>query len=143
MGLVSIFNRKASFDFEFLEKFEAGIVLHGSEVKSIRAGNVSFADSFCYFKDHELFMKNVDMAAKGDKMFTHTPKRDRKLLLRRRELRKLESSLIKGLSIIPIKFYMNSRSLIKVEIALSRGKKNYDKRESIKKKDLERSAAYE
>ena len=135
---MNIVNRKAAFDFEFIEKFEAGIVLKGSEVKALRTGKASFADSFCTFIGGELFLRNVDISAKGSEMFSHEPRRDRKLLLKRRQLEKLASSLQKGLTIVPYRIYLTSRSLIKVEIALSRGKKNYDKRESIKSRDIER-----
>lgn len=140
---MSILNRRAKFDYEFLDKFEAGIMLKGSEVKAIRDGKVSFVDSYCYFNETDLYLKNLDIAAKGDMMFSHDPRRDRKLLLKRRELNKLIESLQKGLSIIPVKIYTNSRTLIKIEIALSRGKKNYDKRESIKSRDIDRETQRE
>lgn len=140
---VSILNRRAKFDYEFLDKFEAGIMLKGSEVKAIREGKVSFVDSYCYFHNEELYLKNLDIASKGDIMFSHDSKRDRKLLLKRKELNRLIDQLQKGLSIIPVKIYSNSRTLIKLEIALSRGKKNYDKRESIKARDIDRETRRE
>lgn len=133
----AIINRKAKFDYTFLETYICGICLKGSEVKSIRAGNVSMADSYCLFDKGELWLKGLNIAQtiKGS---NHDPLQDRKLLLKKKELKKLESNLLKGLTIIPIKIFLSERAKIKVEIALSKGKKDYDKRQDIKKKDIER-----
>ena len=133
----TIVNRKAKFDYTFLETYTCGICLKGSEVKSIRAGNVSMADSYCLFDKGELWIKelNIAVTTKGS---NHDPLQERKLLLKKKELKKLEDSLLKGLTIIPIKIFVNERSKIKVEIALAKGKKDYDKRQDIKKRDTER-----
>lgn len=133
----AIVNRKAKFDYTFLETYTCGICLKGSEVKSIRAGNVSMADSYCLFDKGELWIKelNIAVTTKGS---NHDPLQERKLLLKKKELKKLEDSLLKGLTIIPIKIFVNERAKIKVEIALAKGKKDYDKRQDIKKRDTER-----
>lgn len=133
----AIINRKAKFDYTFLETYICGICLKGSEVKNIRAGNVSMTDSYCLFDKGELWLKGLNIAQtiKGS---NHDPLQDRKLLLKKKELKKLESNLLKGLTIIPIKIFLSERAKIKVEIALSKGKKDYDKRQDIKKKDIER-----
>lgn len=133
----AIVNRKAKFDYSFLETYTCGISLKGSEVKSIRVGNVSMVDSYCIFDRNELWIKGLNITP-GASSFQHDPLRDKKLLLKKKELRKLEGSLLKGLTIIPIKIFTNERNLIKIEIALAQGKKNYDKREDIKKRDTER-----
>jgi SsrA-binding protein len=133
----AIVNRKAKFDYSFLETYTCGISLKGSEVKSIRVGNVSMVDSYCIFDRNELWIKSLNITP-GASSFQHDPLRDKKLLLKKKELRKLEGSLLKGLTIIPIKIFTNERNLIKIEIALAQGKKNYDKREDIKKRDTER-----
>lgn len=130
---MKIENKKTRFEYTFLETYEAGIVLTGMEVKSIRLGNVNLTDTYCYFKDDELFVKNISISlANGE------PKRERKLLLKKSQLIKLKSKLINGLTIVPTKIYFNERNLIKVEIVLAQGKKLYDKRESIKIKDIQR-----
>jgi SsrA-binding protein len=135
---MNIVNRKAKFEYELIEKYEAGIVLLGSEVKSIRAGKISMADSYCLFSEDELFLRGVTVSAVGDKMFSHEEKRDRKLLLKRKQLEKLKTANQRGLTIVPYRVYLNSKNFIKVEIFLAKGKKTYDKRESLKKKDQER-----
>ena len=133
MTMMKIENKKTRFEYTFLETYEAGIVLTGMEVKSIRLGNVSLTDTYCYFKDDELFVKNISISlANGE------PKRERKLLLKKSQLRKLKSKLINGLTIVPTKIYFNERNLIKVEIVLAQGKKIHDKRESIKTRDIQR-----
>jgi SsrA-binding protein len=133
---VNIVNRKAKHDYEFLETFVAGIVLVGSEVKSIREGRISLVDSFCYFQAGELWLKGANITP-SDKNFVHEPLRDRKLLLNRSELKKLQRGLETGITIVVNRmFTLNGR--IKVEISLARGKKAYDKREDIKKKDAQR-----
>jgi SsrA-binding protein len=131
---IKIVNRKAKFEYEFLDKYEAGIVLIGVEVKFIRNGHLSFADSFCLFQDNELYLKNVSISGiENDNI-----KRDRKLLLHRKELSKLQKQLIDGLTIVPYQIYENDRGIFKVEIVLAKGKKLYDKRETIKERDLKR-----
>jgi SsrA-binding protein len=135
--MVLLTNRKAKFDYEFLDKYNAGIQLHGSEVKAIKEGRVSVADSFCYISNGELFLKNLNITA-DNRFFQHEPNRDKKLLLKKREIEKIKNSMDKHLTIVPVYFYINERNKIKCEIAVSKGKKNYDKRETIKKRDIER-----
>jgi len=131
---IKIVNRKAKFEYEFLDKYEAGIVLTGVEVKFIRKDHLSFADSFCLFQDNELYLKNVSISGIGNDNI----KRDRKLLLHCKELNKLQKQLIDGLTIVPYQIYENDRGIFKVEIVLAKGKKLYDKRETIKERDLKR-----
>ncbi|MCQ2115474.1 MAG: SsrA-binding protein SmpB [Bacteroidales bacterium] len=138
---VEIKNRRASFDFEFLETFQAGIVLTGSEIKAIRAGKASLVDSFCYFSGNELYVKNMHVAEHywASAWGRIDPKRDRKLLLNRKELNKLQRAVKeKGLTITAVKLYIADNGYAKLLIALARGKKEYDKRASIKEKDLKR-----
>jgi len=137
---VEIINRKAGFEYRFLDTFEAGIMLHGTEVKSIRKGNANLRDAYCFFRKGELYIKSLFIAEyEHGNMFNHESRRTRKLLLKRRELGKLEKQLKeKGLTIVPIRLYINERGLAKLEIALAQGKKVYDKRESIKQKDVKR-----
>ena len=137
---ISIKNKKASFEFEFLEEFVAGIVLFGSEVKSIRNGAASFTDAYCYINNNEIFLKSLHISEYKNASYNqHEPKRDRKLLLTKREIKKLkEKTQEKGLTIVPTKLFVNDKGLIKVGIALARGKKLFDKRASIKRKDEER-----
>lgn len=134
---VNIKNRKASFDYFFDRVLVAGIQLLGTEIKAIRNGKVSLVDGFCYFRSGELFLKGVNISATEDS-FTHEPLRERKLLLNRKELNSLEKDLTDGTTIIVKKMFSNDRGLIKVEIALARGKKNYDKRASLKDKEIKR-----
>ena len=137
---VEIRNKKASFDYEFLETYEAGIVLVGTEIKSIRMGKVSLVDSFCYFVGNELFVKGMNVA----KYFwgswgQHEPLRDRKLLLTKRELRHLQQAVKeKGLTIVAVKLFINDEGFAKLVIALAKGKKVFDKRATIKEKDIRR-----
>ena len=137
---VEIKNRRASFDYEFLETYQAGLVLTGTEIKSIRAGKASLVDSFCYFNGGELYVKNMHVADYwGGSGGKHDPRRDRKLLLTRKELNKLQRAVKeKGLTIVAVKLYINEKGYAKLLIALARGKKEYDKRASIKEKDLRR-----
>ena len=137
---VEIKNKKASFEFELLEKFTAGIVLTGTEIKSIRAGKASLVDSYCYFVGNELFVKNMHVADYWWGTFNqHDPRRDRKLLLTKRELKKLQRAYKeKGLTIVATRLFIAENGYAKLNIALARGKKEYDKRESIKEKDLRR-----
>ena len=134
---MTIINRKVKFEYEFLDTYIAGIQLIGTEMKPIRNGKVSLVDSFCFFNNNELFLKNAVINNDGT-AFTHTPNRDRKLLLKKKEINKLQRDLTDGLTIIPYKLFINSKGFVKVEIILGKGKKNYDKRETIKKRDIER-----
>jgi SsrA-binding protein len=134
---VNIVNKKVKFEYEFIQTEIAGIQLIGSEVKSIRENKASISESYCYFSNGELFVKGMNISDYGYGTF-HETNRDRKLLLKKKELKKLENQLIKGLAIIPYRLFINDRGLIKVEIVLGRGKKLYDKRESIKSRDIDR-----
>ncbi len=140
---VNISNRKASFEFQFLDKLEAGIVLVGSEIKSIHEGKANLGDAYCLFINDELWVRNMYIAEYAQSShYNHEPKRDRKLLLHRRELSKLQSKLReKGLTIIPVKLYLNDKGIAKIEVVLARGKKLYDKRHDIKKREAERDMA--
>ena len=137
---IDIKNKKAWHDYEILDKFVAGMQLTGTEIKSIRAGKASLVDSYCYFNQGELFVKGMHIAEyEFGNLFNHFPKRDRKLLLKRRELNKLEKKIKeKGLTIVALKIFIAKSSYAKLEIALARGKKEFDKREDIKKKDTRR-----
>jgi SsrA-binding protein len=137
---VNIKNRQASFQYELLDKYIAGIVLTGTEIKSIREGKVNLQDGYAYFKNGELFLKGVNISpyAQGTH-YNHEPTRERKLLLKRSELKKLEArSEEKGLTLVPTRLFINDRGLAKMEIALGRGKKLHDKRESIRERDVRR-----
>ena len=138
---VQINNRRASFDYEFLETFQAGIVLVGTEIKSIRSGKASLVDAYCYFDTKgQLYVKGMNIAQYfWGSWGQHEPMRDRKLLLTKRELLKLRQAVKqKGLTIVATKMYITDNSYAKVQIALARGKKEYDKRQTIKEKDIRR-----
>ncbi|MGK7395365.1 MAG: SsrA-binding protein SmpB [Candidatus Cyclobacteriaceae bacterium M3_2C_046] len=137
---INIKNKKASFEYHFLEKYVAGVVLQGTEIKSIRQGKASLQEAYCTFLQEELWVRNMHISPYKEGTYAnHEPKRDRKLLLNKRELNKLESKMNeKGLTMIPIRLFLNDRGLAKLEIALAKGKKIYDKREDIKQKDLAR-----
>lgn len=137
---MSIQNRSAYHDYAIDDKYDAGMVLVGTEVKSIREGKVSFVDSFCLFFKDELYVRNLHIAEyRFGTTNNHIAVHDRKLLLTKRELRKLQAKIKeKGYSIIPLKIFFNEKGLAKMEIGLGRGKKTHDKRESMKKKDAER-----
>lgn len=137
---MSINNRSAYHDYAIEDTFDAGMVLAGTEVKSIREGKVSFADSFCFFHKGELWVRNLHIAEyRLGTTNNHLAVHDRKLLLHRKELRKLEANIKeKGYSIVPLKIYFNEKGLAKMQIGLGRGKKLHDKRDSLKKKDAER-----
>ena len=136
----SVQNRKARYNYFFLEKFEAGIELRGSEIKSLRDGRVDIAESFAREEDNEIYLINSYFAKYSNSSYlNHEENRQRKLLLHKKEIRKIVGKLNKdSLTLIPIQIYFNKRGLAKVELALSKGKKNYDKRESKKKKSWER-----
>lgn len=137
---ITIRNKKASHDYEFLEKFIAGIKLTGTEIKSIRAGKATLTDSFCVFRNGELYIKGMHISEYWwGNLNNHDPLRERKLLLKSRELKKIEKKVKEsGLTVIVIKVFINERGLAKAEIAVSKGKKEYDKRETLKRKDTER-----
>ena len=134
---ISIKNRRASFEYFIIDRYTAGIVLTGTEIKSIRAGKASLADSYCAFTGNELFVVGMHIAEYAFGTYNnHVPKRDRKLLLTMKELRKLKAkSSEKGFTIIPIELFVNDKGLAKLEIALAKGKHFYDKRDSLKEKD--------
>ena len=137
---IQIKNRRASFDYEFLETYTAGIRLVGTEIKSIRAGKVSLQDSYCCFYGGELYVKGMNIAQyHWGSWGQHEPLRERKLLLNRKELRHLQQEdKKKGLTIIAVKLFIADNGYAKLLIALAKGKKEYDKRESIKEKDIRR-----
>lgn len=139
-GNIVIRNKKASHDYEFLEKFIAGIKLSGTEIKSIRLGKATIADTYCFFSNGELFIRGMNIAEYWwGNLNNHDPMRERKLLLTAHELRKIERKVKEtGLTIIVIKVFINERGLAKAEIAISKGKKEYDKRETLKRKDHNR-----
>ncbi len=139
-GDIVIRNKKASHDYEFLEKFTAGIKLTGTEIKSIRLGKAALADSYCFFRENELYIRGMHIAEYyWGNLNNHDPLRERKLLLKRKELNKIERKVKEtGLTIIVIRVFINERGLAKAEIALARGKREYDKRESIKRRDSDR-----
>jgi len=138
---ISIRNRKAEFEYFLLTKYTAGIVLTGTEIKSIRAGKASFSDTYCGFVNNELWVHNLHISEYTAGSYNnHEPKQDRKLLLTKRELRKIQSKLNeKGTTVIPTMLFINEKGYAKLEIAIARGKKMYDKRESIKEKDNRRA----
>lgn len=137
---IEIKNKRASFEYEFIESFTAGIVLTGTEIKSIRAGKASLSDSYCYFVGKELFVKNMHVADYWWGSFNqHDPRRDRKLLLSKRELHKLfRGSREKGLTIIATRLFIAENGFAKLNISLAKGKREYDKRHTIKENDLRR-----
>lgn len=140
---IDIVNKKARFNYEFLQTYTAGIQLHGTEIKAIREGKINITDGFCYFKNDELWVKNIHISLYNMGSYNnHEPLRVRKLLLHRRELTKLQNTVKeKGLTIVPYKVFLSDRNFIKMEIALVKGKKTYDKRESIKEQDSKRTIA--
>lgn len=137
---ISIKNRRASFDYSFIEKFIAGIVLVGTEIKSIRQGKAALVDSYCYFRNGELFIKNMNISEYTEgNVYNHEPTRERKLLLSKQELNKLQKKIKdQGLTIIPLTLFTSDSGYAKLEIALAKGKKLFDKREDIKAKDIDR-----
>lgn len=137
---VRIKNKKAEYQFFLIDRYTAGLVLTGTEIKSIRAGKASVGESFCVFLGSELFIKNMYIAEYSHgSAFNHVPRRDRKLLLNKRELRKLQGKIKeKGLTIIPVVLFIDENGRAKIEIALAKGKKLYDKRETLKEKDIKR-----
>ena len=142
---ITIKNKKAGFEYNFLANYKAGIMLLGTEIKSIREGKANLSDSFCVFINEELWIKNMHISEYSHGSYNnHEPKRIRKLLLNKAELGKLQSKMKeKGNTIIPIQIFFNERGIAKLEIALARGKKTFDKREDIKKRDIAREMSRE
>lgn len=137
---INIRNKQAGFEFELLDKYVAGMVLTGTEIKSIREGKVNLQDGFCYFNNGELFAKGINITpyAQGTH-YNHAAVRERKLLLKRSELKKLEGRVEeKGLTLVVTRLFINDRGIAKLEIALAKGKKLHDKRDSIKERDAKR-----
>jgi SsrA-binding protein len=137
---VNIRNRSATFEYAIEDRVKAGIVLTGSEIKSVRNGKVSFNDSHCFFSDGELWLKSLHIAEYVNAGYAgHIPTRDRKLLLQRKELNKWIAKVKeKGYTIVPLSVFINDQGYAKVELGLGKGKKTHDKRESIKSRDVER-----
>lgn len=134
-------NKRAYFEYNILEKHTAGIQLKGSEVKSIRASKVSIVEAYCYIQDGEIFIKGMHIAEhkEGGRNFNHLPLRDRKLLMKKKEILKLYQTLSeKGLTIVPLEVIITKEGFVKVEIGLAKGKKLYDKSQTIKLRDLDR-----
>jgi SsrA-binding protein len=140
---ISIKNKRASFEYLLLQEFTAGIQLTGTEIKSIREGKANIADAYCTFKGDELFVINMHISEYSFGTYNnHEPKRDRKLLLTKRELHKMQAKVKeKGFTIIPTLLFINEKGLAKLTISLARGKHHYDKRESLKQKDVKREIA--
>ena len=138
---VSIKNRKASYEYEFIQKYTAGIILVGTEIKSIRANKASISDAYCVIIDSEVIIKNLHISEYKYASFSnHEPKRERKLLLNKQEINKIKSRVQeKGFALVPIRLFINDKGIAKLEIAVAKGKKIYDKRESIKEKDIKRN----
>ncbi len=137
---INIKNRKASFEYALLNTYIAGIKLLGTEIKSIREGKATITEAFCFFEKGELFVKGLHITEYGKASFyNHAPLRDRKLLLHKRELKKISNSFTDGMAIVPLKLFINEGGWAKLEIALAKGKKQYDKRDTIKKRELQRN----
>ena len=140
-GRLQINNKKASFEYEFLEQYDAGIVLVGTEIKSLRAGKASLQDAYCYFSGGELYVRGMNIATYfwASAWSSHEPMRDRKLLLTKRELRHLAQAVkTKGLTIVATRAYISDNGYAKLHIALAKGTKEFDNRASIKEKDIRR-----
>ena len=137
---INIKNRKASHEYEFIDKYVAGIMLKGTEIKSIRNSQVTMSDAHCVFIENELWIKNLHISEYGNGGYTnHEPKRERKLLLNKQELEKINGKVTtKGMTIIPTRLFINDKGRAKLEIAVAKGKKLFDKRESLKDKDNKR-----
>ena len=137
---LNIKNKKARFSYFLEDEFDAGIVLSGSEIKSIRTGKASIVEAFCVLIDNEIWIRNMYVAPYENASFNkHKPKADRKLLLNKKEISKIEKHLkIKGYSVIPVKLFLNKNNWLKVKIALAKGKKLHDKRDSLKARDDKR-----
>jgi SsrA-binding protein len=134
---VNIVNRKVKFEYQFIETFIVGLQLQGSEVKAIKSHMMSMVDTYCYFKHGELFVKGMNINS-NNVAYSHEATRERKILMKKKELRKLDKELINGLTIVPYRVFCNDKGLIKMEIVLAKGKKLWDKRDSIKERDISR-----
>lgn len=139
-GRISIQNRKATFEYAITDKYTAGIQLTGTEIKSIRDGNATISEAYCFMHEGEVFIKGMRIAEyKNGSYNNHEPLRDRKLLLHKQEIRKIAKKIEeKGFTIVPIKVFMSESGYAKLEIGIGKGKKEYDKREDIKKRDVQR-----
>lgn len=137
---INIRNKRSTFDYELMEKFTAGIVLVGTEIKSIRLGKASLVESYCYITNNELWIKNMNISEYFYGSYNnHETRRERKLLLNRKEIKKLDRKTKEsGLTIIPVKLFVNERGFAKLQIALAKGKKQHDKRQSLREKDDKR-----
>lgn len=137
---INIQNKRAGFEFEIIDRYEAGIVLRGSEIKVIRNGGGSISEAFCVMRDGELFIKNMNIPEYSHGGYAnHDPVTLRKLLLTKRELGRIDVKIReKGLSVLPLRLFINERGFAKLEIGVGRGKKKFDKRETIKQKDTKR-----
>ncbi|GAB4126137.1 MAG: SsrA-binding protein [Raineya sp.] len=137
---VNIKNKQASFEYHFIDTYTAGLVLTGTEIKSIRQGKVQLQNAYCYIEDGEVWVIQMHISPYSEGThYNHEPTRKRKLLLKKKEIRKLEKGLEeKGLTLVPVRLFINDRGFAKMEIALARGKKLYDKREDLKAKDAQR-----
>lgn len=140
LSVPEIVNRKANFEYEILQKFEAGLVLTGSEIKSLRDAKATMGDAYACFDHERLVLRNMNIALFAQASYlNHEPLRDRYLLLNKSEIRKIRHRITeKGLSLVPLRLYFSERGLAKVEIALARGRKSHDKRQVLKEKDLDR-----
>ena len=138
--MTEIRNRQAYYDYFIEDKYDAGIVLTGTEVKSLRAGRASFNDSYCYFHRGEMWIKSLHIAEYSHGTSNnHDPLRERKLLLNKKELRKIESKIKeKGITVVPLRIFFSDKGLAKIELGLGKGNKLYDKRETIKQRDTQR-----
>ena len=136
---MEILNRKAKYDYEFLDKYEAGIVLTGTEIKSVRNGQANLKDSYAIIRNNEAYLLNMHISAyKQGNIFNHDETRTRKLLLHKNEIKKINDKIsIKGLTLVPIKLYFKN-GIAKIELAVARGKHTFDKKETIKQRDIER-----
>lgn len=137
---INIQNKKAGFEFEIIDRYEAGIVLRGSEIKAIRNGGGSISEAYCVMRDGEMFIKNMNIPEYSHGGYSnHEPVTLRKLLLTKRELGRIDAKMReKGLSVIPLRLFLSDRGFAKLEIGVGRGKKKFDKRESLKQKDTKR-----
>jgi SsrA-binding protein len=137
---INIKNRKASFEYALQDKYIAGLQLKGTEIKSIREGKASITEAFCYFEKGELYVKGLQITeyTKASNYYNHEPLRNRKLLLHKRELKKMANAMDDNITIVPLQLFINKGGWAKLEIAIAKGKKLYDKRETIKKRELQR-----
>lgn len=137
---ICIKNKQAGYNYTLLDKYTAGIILQGTEIKSIRMGKASLQEAYCFFYKEALWIKGMYISPyTHGNIYNHEAKRDRKLLLQAKELKKLQKNKSKGLTIIPLQLFINNRGFAKLDIALARGKKLYDKRQAIKEQDMVRS----